>query len=170
MGCARMVCSPAIDSRSRSTSNTSIFGTTTAEQQSTGLSWVGRILCNGTATIRFLSTRSSYKPGPTRCGGSMFRTSKWYLDHRLWLEVFVLCNFAFLSVDIYLAHSVNQFRRPAEYIPLYFSLAAPVVLLTGLLSQWLGFPAVWKDLGYLVGWVAAGVGLAGVLLHLDSSF
>jgi hypothetical protein len=29
---------------------------------------------------------------------------------------------------------------------------------------------VWRDLGYLVGWVAVGIGLAGVVLHLDSRF
>ena len=100
----------------------------------------------------------------------MARESKWYLDHRLWLEAFVLVNIAFLSLDIYLAHTVNQFRRPAEYIPLYFSLAAPVVLVLALLARWLGYPAVWKDLGYLVGWVAVGIGLTGVVLHLDSRF
>ena len=50
------------------------------------------------------------------------------------MEAFVLVNLAFLSVDIYLAHSVNQFRRWPEYVPLYFSLAAPVVLLVGLLA------------------------------------
>ena len=44
-------------------------------------------------------------------------------------RLFVLVNLAFLSLDIYLAHSVNQFRHEAEYIPLYFSLAAPLVLL-----------------------------------------
>ena len=32
----------------------------------------------------------------------------------------------FLTFDIYLAHSVNQFRRPAEYIPLIFSAMAPL--------------------------------------------
>jgi hypothetical protein len=36
--------------------------------------------------------------------------SKWSLDHRLWVEVFVLVNLALLSLDIYLAHSVNQFH------------------------------------------------------------
>jgi len=97
--------------------------------------------------------------------------NKWYKDHRLWLEAFVLLNLAFLSLDIYLAHSVNHFRRAAEYIPLYFSLAAPVVLLVGLLAlQWLEMPAVWRDLGYLVGWCAVIVGLVGVVLHLDSRF
>jgi hypothetical protein len=97
--------------------------------------------------------------------------SKWYRDHRLWLEAVLLINLAFLSLDIYLAHSVNQFRRPAEYIPLYLSLAAPVVLLAGLLAgEWRGYRAAWRDLGYLVGWVAVGIGLAGVILHLDSRF
>jgi hypothetical protein len=97
--------------------------------------------------------------------------SKWYGDHRLWVEAFVLVNLAFLSLDIYLAHSVNQFRRWPEYIPLYFSLAAPAVLLVGLLAgEWGGYRAAWRDLGYLVGWAAVGIGLAGVVLHLDSRF
>jgi hypothetical protein len=100
----------------------------------------------------------------------MARTSRWYLDHRLWLEAFVLVNLAFLSLDIYLAHSVNRFRHEAEYVPLYFSAAAPVVLLAGLLARWRGHEAVWRDLGYLVGWLAVGVGLVGVVLHLDSRF
>src|SRR5581483_7804014 len=101
----------------------------------------------------------------------MERKSKWLSDHRLWLEAFVLVNLGFLSLDIYLAHSVNQFRHEAEYVPLYFSMAAPVVLLLGLLAgEWLGHRAVWRDLGYLVGWLAVGVGLVGVVLHLDSRF
>ncbi len=32
------------------------------------------------------------------------------------------------------------------------------------------WPAVWKDLGYLVGWIAVLVGLTGVILHLESHF
>ena len=97
--------------------------------------------------------------------------NKWFREPRLWLEAFVLVNLAFLSLDIYLAHSVNQFRRPAEYVPLYFSMAAPLVLLVGLLAgEWFAAPAVWRDLGYLVGWLAVALGLAGVVLHLDSRF
>jgi hypothetical protein len=93
------------------------------------------------------------------------------LEPRLWLEAFVLVNLAFLSLDIYLAHSVNTFREPAEYLPLYFSFAAPVVLLVGLVvgERW-NYHAAWRDLGYLVGWLAVGIGLAGVVLHLDSRF
>lgn len=97
--------------------------------------------------------------------------SKWYARPRLWVEVFVLVNLAFLALDIYLAHSVNQFHEPAEYVPLYFSLAAPIILLAGLLAgEWRGHDAVWRDLGHLVGWLAVAVGLVGVVLHLDSRF
>jgi hypothetical protein len=32
------------------------------------------------------------------------------------------------------------------------------------------WPVVWKDLGYLVGWMAVFVGLTGVILHLESHF
>src|SRR5262249_32579023 len=52
-----------------------------------------------------------------------------------------------------------------------FSLAAPPTLLFGLFAKrrW-GYATVWRDLGYLVGWVAVIIGLAGVILHLDSRF
>ena len=104
------------------------------------------------------------------CGENTVRGSKWYLDHWLWLEAFVLSNFAFLTFDIYLAHSVNEFRQPMEYAPLYFSVSAPVVLLAALVARWFGLIPVWRDLGFLVGWLAVAVGLIGVILHLDSSF
>jgi hypothetical protein len=92
-------------------------------------------------------------------------------DHRRWVELFVLVNIAFLAVDIYLAHSVNQFREPAEYLPLYFSLAAPLVLIVALFADFVQpRGAVWRDLGHLVGWLAIAIGLAGVILHLRSHF
>jgi hypothetical protein len=97
--------------------------------------------------------------------------SKWYLDPSLWLEAFVIVNLGFLSLDIYLAHSVNRFRHEAEYIPLWFSIAAPPLLIVGLLLRQLwGWTAVWRDVGYLVGWCAIAVGFVGVILHLDSRF
>jgi|SRR5579863_256097 len=88
----------------------------------------------------------------------------WFL-----VEAFALVNLGFLTLDIYLAHSANGFRRSAEYVPLYFSATAPLVLLLALAlrKRWI---AAWKDFGYLVGWAAILMGLAGVILHLDSSF
>jgi hypothetical protein len=99
------------------------------------------------------------------------RPNKWWLDHTRWVEAFVLVNISFLALDIYLAHSVNVFRNPAEYLPLYFSISAPFVLLIGLVAD-LVRPrgSVWRDLGFLVGWLAIAIGLAGVILHLDSRF
>lgn len=94
---------------------------------------------------------------------------RWWLRPQNWVEAFAILNVGFLTFDIYLAHSVNQFRNAAEYIPLVFSASAPVVLIFGFAvrSRW---PAVWKDLGYLVGWSAVVVGLTGVILHLESHF
>jgi len=97
--------------------------------------------------------------------------NRWLSDAQLWIEAFVLVNLAFLALDIYLAHSTNQFRRRTEYLPLYFSLLAPLVLLVGLVArERFSYPAVWRDLGYLVGWLAILIGLTGVILHLDSRF
>jgi hypothetical protein len=95
--------------------------------------------------------------------------SKWYLDHRLLLELFALVNLAGLAPDIYLAHSTNSFRDRAEYVPLYFSLAAPPVLLLAL-ALWRGSDAAWRWLGHLVGWCAVAVGVVGLILHLGSHF
>jgi len=88
----------------------------------------------------------------------------WFL-----VEAFALLNLGFLTFDIYLAHSVNGFRQRAEYIPLYFSALAPLVLLAALAlrKRWI---AVWKDLGYFIGWCSILIGLTGVILHLDSAF
>jgi hypothetical protein len=92
-------------------------------------------------------------------------------DYILWVELFVLINLAFLSADIFLAHSENDFRSRAEWIPFYFSLSTPLLLGVGLACRqaW-NRPFWWSVLGYLVGSLAIAVGLAGVILHLDSSF
>ena len=97
--------------------------------------------------------------------------NRWAGDPSLWVEAFVLINVAFLALDIYLAHSANEFHRRSEYIPLYFSLIAPFLLLGGLIArERFGYFAVWRDLGHLVGWLAILIGLVGVVLHLDSRF
>jgi len=88
----------------------------------------------------------------------------WFL-----LEVFLLFNLGFLALDILLAHSTNSFREWAEYIPLYFSACAPVILLIGLVFVDRR-RIVWKILGNAVGWISILIGLVGVLYHLNSSF
>jgi hypothetical protein len=93
----------------------------------------------------------------------------WLADHQLWVELFALFNFAGLVGDIFLAHSANHFRRSSEYVPLYFSIAATAAL-AAILPLRRTWPAVWRDVGHLVGWLAIAVGLAGVVLHLDSRF
>jgi hypothetical protein len=89
----------------------------------------------------------------------------------VWLEAFVIVNIAFLSLDIHLAHSINKFERDAEYIPLWFSLISPPLLLVGLLlRECFGLKAVWRDVGHLIGWCSIAIGLVGVVFHLDSRF
>jgi hypothetical protein len=96
-------------------------------------------------------------------------TERWWNDPQLWVEAFAIANIGFLTFDIFLAHSVNQFRERAEYIPLLFSASAPLVLLIALYFR-KRKPIVWKVLGQIVGWAAIVVGLTGVILHLESHF
>ena len=96
-------------------------------------------------------------------------SERWWARPQIWVEVFAILNVGFLTFDIFLAHSVNQFRNQAEYIPLIFSATAPLLLIFALAVRfrWI---AVWRDLGYFVGWSAVLVGLIGVILHLQSHF
>ena len=95
----------------------------------------------------------------------------WVFELELLLELFVATNLAILAGDIVLAHSVNQFRKAAEYIPLYFSAGAPILLVLVAFVRWRwGSRAAWRDVGLLVAWLSITVGLGGVLYHLGSSF
>jgi len=93
--------------------------------------------------------------------------------HSNWLglviELFAILNLGFLTFDIYLAHSVNQFRNPAEYVPLFFSAIAPIILILALIERRRSRRG-WKIPGLIVGWAAVAVGFAGVLFHLESHF
>jgi hypothetical protein len=70
----------------------------------------------------------------------------WRVDQQFGIEAFVVVNFGGLVLDIYLAHSENAFRRSAEYVPLYFSAAASVALLAGLVLR-ARANTVWRDVG-----------------------
>jgi hypothetical protein len=100
------------------------------------------------------------------------------------VELFAVANIAFLAVDIGIAHAINAFANRAEWIPVAFSLAAAPALLAAMAmggirpapagSEGAGprgarrRAAQWLGLAIGVGSVAVGV--AGLLLHLESQF
>jgi len=96
-------------------------------------------------------------------------SERWWARPQIWIEVFAILNIGFLTFDIFLAHSVNQFRNRAEYIPFFFSATAPIILLIALAMRYRR-PAVWKYSGLVIGAAALLVGFAGVILHLESRF
>ncbi len=92
-------------------------------------------------------------------------------DADVLLEIFIFANFAFLSLDIYMAHSINRFRHWAEWVPFWFSVAAALTLLPGVilsLRQGVGWQP--PRVGSAVGTLAILVGIAGMFWHLDSHF
>ncbi len=84
------------------------------------------------------------------------------------LELFLAANLTFLALDILFAHSVNSFRDPVEWLPLWFSLLGGG-LLFGLLPLGRESRAS-RLLGGGVGFASIAVGLAGVVYHLQSPF
>jgi hypothetical protein len=88
------------------------------------------------------------------------------------VEIFAAANFAFLALDIFVAHSVNGFARWEEWIPFGFSLAAAPLLLLSFLAGGFrpGGPRAARALGLGIGTAAVAVGVSGLLLHLDSAF
>ncbi len=85
-----------------------------------------------------------------------------------WIRWFAIANLAFLAVDIAIAHEANHFRERAEWVPIAFSLLAPVFLLPGALG--LGPSRARAILDVAVGGVSVLVGIAGMVLHLSSAF
>jgi hypothetical protein len=85
------------------------------------------------------------------------------------VEVFIIANLGFLALDVWIAHSVNHFEREPEWLPFYFSLAAPVVLLAAAML-WRPLPRVARSLGFLAGWTSTIIGVAGMVFHLQSHF
>jgi len=87
-----------------------------------------------------------------------------------WLaaRAFAVANLAFLAADIFLAHAANAFARRLEWLPIVFSLVAPLLLLPGLFSARVHARTRAVDVAVGVGSIAVGVG--GMLLHLGSAF
>ena len=87
------------------------------------------------------------------------------------LEGFVLANFAFLVLDVFLAHAVNDFRHRAEWLPFVFSIVATLLLA----AAWPGRRRTVRGsypyrAGLVVGAGAIALGVAGVAYHLESQF
>ena len=93
--------------------------------------------------------------------------SKWFHNHALILELFVMVNLAFLALDVFIAHSVNAFAHWGEWIPLLFSIIASLLL---LLTLFIGGGSVKYLVGFGVGWGSVGIGIGGLLFHLNSQF
>ena len=87
---------------------------------------------------------------------------------RTWAELFAFSNLAFLALDIYIAHSMNAFRNPVEWLPIFFSLVSPLALAWVFRSR----PRSKPDLiaGWLVGGGAVLLGAAGMIFHLQDTF
>lgn len=110
--------------------------------------------------------------------------NRWWADPLAYAELFALNNVAFLAVDIAIAHAINAFAHRAEWVPVAFSVAASAVLvlsmtLGGLRPTLPGAEAggrlgtrqrLARWLGLAVGWGSVAVGIAGLLLHLESQF
>ena len=83
------------------------------------------------------------------------------------LNIFIILNLAFLALDVLLAHSINAFAHPAEWIPFYFSLGASGLLALTVFTE----RKTWKHWCNLsIGWGAICIGIAGMLFHLNSHF
>jgi hypothetical protein len=96
--------------------------------------------------------------------------NNWLHRPRTWVELFVLLNLGGLAPDIFLAHSVNAFHSRAEYTPLIFSLAAPMLLVPALWALATRRLVLWSWLGFIVGGTAVLIGITGLVLHLESQF
>jgi hypothetical protein len=103
-------------------------------------------------------------------------------DPLVLVEWFAVANIAVLAAGVFMAHSINVFADWAEWIPILFSVVAPVVLAAMVLAGDVRPPVpnargplsaeqrVARGMGLLVGACAVAVGLAGLLWHLDSRF
>ena len=102
--------------------------------------------------------------------GKFERAANWYRSPRMWVELFALFNLAGLTPDIFLAHRTNFFKHRTEYIPLIFSIISPILMLPAVVLLARGNLRWWRILGYVVGWGSILIGVAGLVLHLESQF
>ena len=100
-------------------------------------------------------------------------TALWFRRPRAWVELFATANLAFLAADIFVAHSYNSFAHSAEWVPLVFSLSAPLILVIAMVAMRSPEPlpdGVARWFGLAVGWVSVAIGVAGLVFHLRDTF
>ncbi len=85
------------------------------------------------------------------------------------VELFAVANLGFLGLDIVLAHSVNEFSHAAEWMPIGFSALATLLLAPGLMRRCYHIGTT-RRIGIGVAATAIAVGIAGMFLHLESTF
>ena len=87
------------------------------------------------------------------------------------IEVFIFINLGFLALDIWVAHSVNEFHHKAEWIPFFVSIISPLILAVGLIKgeKSIG-SSTWKHTGNFIGAVSLITGILGLYYHLESQF
>ena len=95
------------------------------------------------------------------------RKNNWFHNHALTLEIFVTANLAFLALDVFIAHLANNFAHWGEWVPFLFSILASLSLLFALFT---GEGRVKRLIGFSVGWSSIGIGIWGMLFHLESQF
>jgi len=93
-----------------------------------------------------------------------------HLSRPFLLEVFVLSNLAFLILDVYLAHSFNDFAHWAEWVPVYFSVAGTGALGVAVVQEYRRRTEQSRWIGHVVGWASILVGVAGLVWHLEGWF
>lgn len=83
------------------------------------------------------------------------------------LDIFIIANLAFLAFDVFIAHSVNAFALPAEWIPFYFAIGASVLLTIIRLGR----TRLWKNYCcFAIGTSSICIGISGMFFHLGSEF
>ena len=84
------------------------------------------------------------------------------------VDWFAVANIGFLGVDIYFAHSANEFAVRTEWAPIVFSAIAAPLLVPRLVVPRLR-PAM-RPLTIVLALASIAVGIAGMLFHLRSAF
>ncbi len=83
------------------------------------------------------------------------------------VRLFAAANIGFLGVDIVIAHLANEFARRIEWAPVVFSAVATPLLLPGAFGN---TRAIFRHIDRVVAFCAILVGVAGMVLHLESGF